>query len=351
MSPIDLRSDTATRPTPAMRADMAAAEVGDDVLGEDPTVNRLEALAAALLGKEAALFAPSGTQSNLLALLAHCERGDEYIVGQQAHTYRFEGGGAAVLGSIQPQPLAFQADGSLDLAEVAAAIKPDDFHFARTRLLCLENTRAGQALPLEYLAEAETAARSHALRLHLDGARIFNAAVKLGVPVECIAGPFDSVSVCLSKGLGAPVGSVLCSTAELIRKARRWRKVLGGGMRQAGILAAAGIHALENHVARLEEDHENAALLARGLAQIEGLGVDYTDAQTNMVFVHVPEAHSGALTRFLKDRDVLIQGRGRIRLVTHLDISRDDVRTAIDAFKAFSRSRFAGQPGTDPVAG
>ncbi len=245
---IDLRSDTVTRPTPAMRQAMADAEVGDDVFGDDPTVNRLQAIAADMLGMEAALFLPSGTQSNLCALLSHCERGDEYVVGQHAHTYKYEGGGAAVLGSIQPQPLDFMADGSLDLEQVAACIKPDDPHFPKTRLLCLENTQAGKVLPLSYLADARTLADKYKLGLHLDGARVFNASVKLGVPVTDISRHFDSVSVCLSKGLCAPVGSVLCGTGEFISKALRWRKMLGGGMRQAGVLAAAGILSLTEQV-------------------------------------------------------------------------------------------------------
>src|SRR2546422_8682064 len=270
---VDLRSDTVTRPSAEMRAAMAAAEVGDDVYGEDPTVNRLEALAAEMLDKEAAVFVCSGTQSNLLALMSHCQRGDEYIVGQQAHTYKFEGGGAAVLGSIQPQPLDYEPDGSLDLAGVEAAIKPDDPHFAKTRLLCLENTQAGKVLTLDYLARAGQCAGAKRLRLHLDGARIFNASVDLGVAVTEISRHFDSVSVCLSKGLGAPVASILCGSRGLIAKARRWRKVLGGGMRQAGVLAAAGIYAFEHNVERLAEDHENASALAEGLAPIDEVSI------------------------------------------------------------------------------
>ncbi len=223
MKVIDLRSDTVTKPSDAMRAAMAAAEVGDDVYGEDPTVNRLEALAAEKLGKEAAIYVCSGTQSNLLALLSHCERGDEYIVGQQGHTYKYEGGGAAVLGSIQPQPLDYEADGTLDLGKVEGAIKPDDPHFAITRLLCLENTQAGKPLPLDYLRQAHEFTRTHKLGLHLDGARVFNAAVHFGVPVTDISKHVDSISVCLSKGLGAPVGSVLCGSKALIGRARRWR--------------------------------------------------------------------------------------------------------------------------------
>jgi threonine aldolase len=336
---IDLRSDTVTRPTPSMRAAMAEAEVGDDVYGEDPTINRLEELAAHMIGTEAAIFATSGTQSNLLALLSHCARGDEYIVGQLAHTYRYEGGGAAVFGSIQPQPLDFDADGTLDLEKAAAAVKPDNFHFARTRLLCLENTQAGRALPLDYLTRAGEFARTHHLKMHLDGARVFNAAIKLSVPVQEITRHFDSVSVCLSKGLGAPVGSVLCSTGEIIREARRWRKVLGGGMRQAGILAAAGIYALKNNVKRLEEDHRNAALLAEGLSGINGLSVDYSDAQTNMVFIEPPEAQIAALPAYLSEKGILITGGKPVRLVTHLDVDRDDISRAIRAFRDFFRSQ------------
>jgi threonine aldolase len=335
MKVIDLRSDTVTKPTEAMRAAMAAAEVGDDVYGEDPTVNRLEAFAAEMLGKEAAIFIVSGTQSNLLALLSHCERGDEYIVGQQGHTYKYEGGGAAVLGSIQPQPLDYEPDGTLDLAKVEAAIKPDDPHFAKTRLLCLENTQAGKVLPLEYLRRAREFCSRKGLGLHLDGARIFNAAVDLGVPVIEISREFDTVSVCLSKGLGAPVGSVLCGPRSLIAKARRWRKVLGGGMRQAGVLAAAGIYALQNHVHRLEEDHENARLLAQGLSGVEGVKVA-PRAQTNMVFMNVDPARSASLRAWLKGRGMLIgAGYGTTRLVTHLDVDRVDVGRFVGAVKDF----------------
>jgi threonine aldolase len=332
---IDLRSDTVTRPTPAMRAAMAAAEVGDDVYGEDPTVNRLQAMAAEMLQKEAALFVSSGTQSNLLGLLSHCERGDEYIVGQQAHTYRYEAGGAAVLGSIQPQPLDFLPDGTLDLARVQSLIKPDDFHFAKTRLLCLENTQAGKVLPMGYLTQAFAFAASHRLGLHLDGARIFNAAVKLKVPVHEIARHADTVSVCLSKGLGAPVGSILCGPAHLIQKALRWRKMLGGGMRQAGILAAAGIVALKSHVERLAEDHEHAEILARKLSGIAEIQIDLDAVQTNMVFMETPEQSGDLLTSFLKDRGILVSGRGSFRLVTHLDITASDIQKVIDAVKNY----------------
>ena len=263
MMPIDLRSDTVTRPTAAMREAMLRAEVGDDVYGEDPTVIALQDRVAADLGFEAALFTPSGTQANLIGLLAHCARGDEYIVGMGAHTYKFEGGGAAVLGSIQPQPIPQAADGSLPLEAVERAIKPVDPHFARTRLLALENTWHGRVLPMGYLRDAREFCDHHGLALHLDGARLYNAAVALGVPAGDIARHFDSVSVCLSKGLGAPVGSVLAGSRVFIESAKRWRKVCGGGMRQAGILAAGALHALDHHVARLADDHRRADTLAR----------------------------------------------------------------------------------------
>jgi threonine aldolase len=325
MKVIDLRSDTVTQPSAGMRAVMAAADVGDDVYGEDPTVNRLEALAAQMLGKEAAIFVPSGTQSNLLALLSHCERGDEYIVGQQGHTYKYEGGGAAVLGSIQPQPLDFEPDGTLDLAKVEAAIKPDDPHFAKSRLLCLENTQGGKVLPLDYLKRARALCDRKGLSLHLDGARVFNAAVALGVPVAEISGQFDTVSVCLSKGLGAPVGSVLCGPAPLIARARRWRKMLGGGMRQAGVLAACA----RCRGPRRGAGHCSAAhrcrRLAEGLAQATGVSVVGGGARTNMVFIEMAPERSLQLIAHLKGRGILIGGYGQMRLVTHLDVARADV--------------------------
>lgn len=330
---IDLRSDTVTTPTAAMRAAMAQAEVGDDVYGEDPTVNRLQTLLAERAGMQAGLFVPSGTQSNLVALLTHCARGDEYIVGQQAHTYKYEGGGAAVLGGIQPQPLEFEADGTLALDKVQAAIKAQDNHFARTRLLCLENTVHGKVLPLEYLTAARQFVNDHGLALHLDGARVFNAAVQLGVELETITQHFDSVSICLSKGLGAPVGSVLCGSRDFIARAHRWRKVTGGGMRQAGILAAAGIHALEQHVARLAEDHANAQTLADGLHALDKLTVE--SVQTNMVFVRVPPTDSRALQEHLRQAGVIVSAGNPWRLVTHLDISAADVATVIQAFRRY----------------
>jgi threonine aldolase len=332
MKKIDLRSDTVTLPTPAMRKAMATAQVGDDVYGEDPTVNRLEALAAEKLGKEAALLVSSGTQGNLLALMSHCERGDEYIVGQVAHTYRYEAGGAAVLGSIQPQPLDFEADGTLDLVKVKEVIKPDDYHFAKTRLLCLENTQAGKVLPLDYLAEADAFAQNHNLATHLDGARIFNAAVKLEVDVQEIARHFDSVSVCLSKGLSAPVGSVLCGPAEFIKTARRWRKMVGGGMRQAGVLAAAGIIALTEMVERLDEDHANARRLAEGLADIPGLTVDLDGVQTNMVFFTLADPLVGKFGPFMARKNIVIDdGPYPVRAVTHYGLEAADIEYVIQS--------------------
>ena len=316
-----------------MRRVMTAAEVGDDVYGEDPTVNRLEAVAAELLGKEKAIFVPSGTMSNLTALLSHCGRGDEYIAGQDAHIYRWEGGGGAIFGGIQPQPLDFEEDGTLNLDKVRRAVKPADHHHAVTRLLCLENTQGGRVLPLSYLEEAAGVAQSLGLAMHLDGARVFNAAVYLGVPVREIARHFDSVSVCLSKGLGAPVGSVLCGSAELIGRAHRWRKVAGGGMRQAGVLAAAGIYALEHNVERLAEDHENAELLSSGLSQIEELLV--SQARTNILFVTPPAGSAPALREALAADGIMIGGGDTIRLATHLDVSGADVVRAVTGFKRF----------------
>ena len=320
---IDLRSDTVTQPTGAMREAMARAQVGDDVYGEDPTVNKLERFVADLVGAEEGLFVATGTQSNLCALLSHCNRGDEYIAGEEAHTYRFEAGGAAVLGGIQPQPLPFEADGTLALDTVIAAIKPDDYHFARSRLLCLENTQAGKPLSVDYVAQAADVCSRYGLSLHLDGARLFNAAVAEGVPIAAYGGLVDSVSVCLSKGLGAPAGSVLVGSQPFIHAARRWRKMLGGGMRQAGVLAAAGLYALEHHVDRLAEDHALAVRLAKGIG--EKLGTSIKQA-TNMVFVDVPELDDIRAT--LAQKNVLTSGA---RWVVHLDVAQDDVEFVVNA--------------------
>ncbi|HET7922022.1 MAG TPA: low-specificity L-threonine aldolase [Gammaproteobacteria bacterium] len=332
---IDLRSDTVTRPGAAMRAAMAAAEVGDDVFGDDPTVVRLQQVLAQQTGHEAGLFFPSGTQSNLAALMAHCERGEEFIIGMLGHSFKYEAGGAAVLGSLWPCPLAYEADGTLALDKVAAAIKPDDAHFARTRLLVLENTQNGRVLPLAYLAEAGALARKHGLAIHLDGARVFNAAVKLGVPVREITRHFDSVSICLSKGLGAPVGSVLVGSRALIARAHRARKLLGGGMRQAGVLAAAGLYALEYNVQRLADDHAHARQLAEALAGIGRIALDPATVQTNMLFMQVPAEHVAPLVAHLRQRDILVLPNPAMRLVTHLDIASDAVPQIVDGFKSY----------------
>ncbi len=336
---VDLRSDTVTQPTPAMRAAMMEAKLGDDVFGDDPTVNALQEQLAARLGFEAALFMPTGTQSNLCALMSHCQRGDEYIVGQLAHTYRWEAGGAAVLGSIQPQPLNHQADGSLLLSDIEAAIKPDDAHFARSRLLCLENTIGGKVLPLSYLDAASKLARSRGLSVHLDGARLFNAAVALGgdpyAQAREISRHFDSVSVCFSKGLGAPVGSVLCGSKSFIKTAHRWRKMAGGGMRQAGVLAAAALYALDHHVLRLADDHALAKQLAQGLQDLPGLTVE--NPQSNIVFVDVAPERAQGLLDHLKSRGVLATGLYRLRFVTHLDVDGAGVQRAVAAVREYLR--------------
>ena len=398
---VDLRSDTVTQPTPAMRAAMMAAELGDDVFGDDPSVNALQDQMAALLGFEGALFVPTGTQSNLCAILAHCQRGDEYIVGQMAHCYRWEGGGAAVLGSVQPQPLSHQADGTLALSDIEAAIKLDDAHFARTRLLALENTLGGKLLPWDYLQQATDLARRKGLARHLDGARLFNAAVAqaalsggdvpaAGPPLGGhsplggqrstrsgerggdvpAAGPplgghsplggqrstrsgerggdiflearriaqcFDSVSVCLSKGLGAPVGSVLCGSRAFLSRAHRIRKMAGGGMRQAGMLAAAGSYALDHHVARLADDHALALRLAQGLRDIPGLSVELPD--TNIVFVDLvgdAQARSAELLAGLALQGVLATaGLYRLRFVTHLDLDAAGIDHVLAVLRDF----------------
>jgi threonine aldolase len=332
---VDLRSDTVTRPTAAMRAAMFAAPLGDDVFGDDPSVNALQADLAERLGFEAGLLMPSGTQSNLCALMAHCQRGDEYIVGQLAHCYRWEAGGAAVLGSIQPQPIAHQRDGSLALSDIEAAIKPDDAHFARTRLLALENTLGGKVLSLSYLQAACALAAKHGLARHLDGARLFNAAVALpGDPyanAKAICEPFDSVSVCFSKGLGAPVGSVLCGSRDFIAAARRWRKMAGGGLRQAGLLAAAMQFGLDHHVHRLADDHALARQLAAGLAPY----LEIEPPETNIVFA---DGAPAGLMEHLKAQGVLVTGLYRLRFVTHLDVDADGVARAVEAVRSFFKA-------------
>ncbi|GKS91850.1 low-specificity L-threonine aldolase [Acidovorax sp. SUPP2539] len=350
----DFRSDTVTQPTPAMRDAMFQAPLGDDVFGDDPTVNALQDHAAQLLGFEAALFACSGTQTNLIALMGHCQRGDEAIVGQSWHTYRWEAGGMAVLGSIQPQPVETQPDGTLRVADIAAAIKPDDPHFARTRLVVLENTTGGQPLPTGYIAEVAALARSRGLAMHLDGARMFNAATanaeKNGTDVydeaRAICSHFDSASVCLSKGLGAPVGSLLLGSHDFIRQARRTRKILGGGMRQAGFLAAAGLHALQHHVRRLADDHALARRLAEGLAEagrshpvLQGR-LTVASAHTNILFTDVEADVAPAFTAWLARHGVRVTsglyGRGtRLRWVAHLDVGPEDVAQTLECVRRF----------------
>jgi threonine aldolase len=329
---VDLRSDTVTRPSPGMLAAMTSAPVGDDVWGDDPTVNRLQSVTAERAGKAAGLFFPSGTQSNLAALMSHCARGEEVILGQRAHTYRYEAGGAAVLGSIQPQPIENEADGTLAISKIAAEIKADDAHFARTRLLALENTINGKVLPAAYVAEASALARSKGLALHLDGARAWNAAVAMGASVAQVCAPFDSVSLCFSKGLGAPVGSVLVGPKELIDRAKRARKMLGGGMRQAGILAAGCLYALDHHIEGLAEDHANAQRLADGLAQFEELRVE--SLATNMLFVRVPEARCAGLQAALAEAGVLAAISPLSRFVLHRDVSAAGVERTIAVIKA-----------------
>ena len=332
---VDLRSDTLTRPTAAMRAAAADVPVGDDVFGEDPTINALQERLAGELGFAAGLFVSSGTQSNLLGLMAHCERGDEYLVGSEAHTFKYEGGGAAVLGSIQPQPIPQSPDGTLPLDLVAKAVKPlGDAHFARSKLLALENTWGGRVLPRAYLADARALAHSKGLAIHLDGARLFNAAVADGVAAREITRHFDSVSVCFSKGLGAPIGSMLLGSDDVISKARRWRKVVGGGWRQAGSLAAMANHALDHHVTRLADDHRRARELADALRELPAVSVE--GPHTNMLFVTVPADRVTALDAHLAASGIRVFAGGATkRLVLHLDIDDAGVQRAIAAFRAF----------------
>ena len=350
---VDLRSDTVTQPTAAMRSAMFDAPLGDDVFGDDPSVNALQEKVASLLGFEAALFMPTGTQSNLCGLMAHCQRGDEYLVGQSAHTYRYEGGGAAVLGSIQPQPLAQNASGQMALEDIANAIKPDDCHFAQTRLLCLENTWNGHPMPSEYLDGATRMARDKGLAVHLDGARLFNAAAAAVQPGESVAASalritsyFDSVSVCFSKGLGAPVGSALCGSKAFIARAHRVRKMAGGGMRQSGILAAAASFALDNHLERLAQDHAMAQRLAKGLENIAGLKV--RSAQTNIVFVDVDDGKGPALLAYLKAHGVLATGLIGLRFVTHLDVDAQGIDHAAACVRAFFDETNTARPASTP---
>ena len=342
MNNIDLRSDTVSWPTPAMREAMATAEVGDDVWGDDPTVNRLQEMAATRTGKEAALFVPSGTMGNLAAALAHCNRGDELILGDQSHTFRYEGGGVAVLGGIHPYPLPNQPDGTLRLEDIEGAVRGDNPHFPRSRVIFLENTHnicGGRALPPDYFAAVRGLADRHGLLVHLDGARVFNAAAALGCPVTDITRHVDSVTFCLSKGLCAPAGSLLCGPADFIYHARRARKVLGGGMRQAGILAAAGIVALEEMVDRLVEDHANARRLAEGLARIPGVEIEPDTVESNLVFFNLDQEAAAEPTALLKrldqEHNIKINWRGgrHFRAVTHYWITSQMIDTALAAIR------------------
>ncbi|MBX2867213.1 MAG: low-specificity L-threonine aldolase [Acidiferrobacterales bacterium] len=336
---IDLRSDTVTLPDDAMREAMASSPIGDDVYEEDPTAKSLERTLSQMAGHETGLFFPTGTQSNLVALLTHCQRGEEYIVGQEAHTYKYEAGGAAVLGSIQPQPIELDADGTMPLAKIKKAIKADDFHFARTRLLALENTTAGKIIPLSYVAEAKELTRQHGMRFHLDGARAFNAAVGLGVSLEKVTQPFDSVSICLSKGLGAPVGSVLLGNEEFIHQAKRWRKMVGGGMRQIGMLAGAGLYAIENNVDRLLEDHKLAAQLAERLLDVDGLIVHGNQSNTNMVYLSASDDDGAAFHQWCAERGLKFGGRNPARLVIHRHITEADIVQAADIIRSYFENK------------
>ncbi len=336
---VDLRSDTLTKPTPAMRQAMAQAEVGDDVFGEDPTVNRLEEMAAERLGKEAALFVASGTMGNLVSQLAHCNRGDEMILGDDSHAFQAEQGGTAAIAGVHPRTLPNRPDGKLALEDIEAAIRPDDVHFPVTRLIMLENTHNhcnGSPLDVEYMKAVKKLADRHGIKIHVDGARIFNAAVALAVDVRDLSAETDSISFCLSKGLAAPVGSLVCGTKDFIARARRARKVLGGGMRQAGVLAAAGIIALTAMTERLAEDHANARRLAEGLAEIEGLAIDPNDVKTNMVFFETTHKDMSALE--LEGRlnregvKILAHGLRRLRAVTYYHITPEDIDYSLGVF-------------------
>ncbi|MFZ2149525.1 MAG: low-specificity L-threonine aldolase [Sedimentisphaerales bacterium] len=338
MGTIDLRSDTVTLPTPAMREAMYRAELGDDVFGEDPTTNRLEEMAAERMGKEAALLVASGTMGNLVCTLTHCRRGEEVILGDRSHTFLYEAGGMSTLGGIHPHTISNQPDGTLRLVDIEGAIRDDNVHFPRTRLICIENTHNrcnGSALTSEYIDSVAALAREHGLSVHLDGARIFNASVALGVDVKELTANVDSLSFCLSKGLSAPVGSVVCGSSEFIAEARRARKVLGGGMRQAGVIAATGITALEEMVDRLAEDHENARRLAEGVSRISGLSIELEKVQTNIIYFELDEGRMTPeeLVTELNKKGVklLAVGNRRLRAVTHYGISAEDIDLTVKA--------------------
>ena len=335
---IDFRSDTVTKPCSAMRAAMSSAKVGDDEYGDDPSVNDLEKWAAQRHGFDAALFCSSGTQANLLAILSHCKRGDEYICGQNAHNYRYEAGGAAVLGSVQPQPIQNEANGTLCLKRIAANIKPDDPHFAISKMLTIENTIGGKPLPIDYLEQVNQFASEHQLKLHMDGARAYNAATASGVDIKTITQHFDSVSICLSKGLGAPIGSLLLGNNAFIKQSRRWRKMLGGGMRQAGILAAAGYFALTRNVERLIDDHTHAQWMSEELSKCIGRTFQTIEHHTNMVFLTLADhIDDMAFKKHCDFHGIHISLGSSIRLVMHKDISEADVEKAISVITQFNQ--------------
>lgn len=337
MDYLDLRSDTVTQPSPAMRDVMAAAAVGDDVYGEDPSINALEHKVAQLLGKDSALLCTSGTQSNLCGLLSHCRNGEEYIVGQEYHTYRYEAGGAAVVGGIVPQPMEVDEHGTIDLELLEKRIKPNDPHFPITKLLAFENTHAGQLIDQSYFLHAAEIAAEYGLSLHLDGARLVNASIASGLSLAELSEPFDSVSICCSKGLGAPMGSLLVGSQQLIERARRWRKMLGGGMRQAGIIAAGIDYALDNNLERIKKDHDNARWLAQQLETLcSDNNITIRSTATNMLYVELPSAATALeLASFMAQKDIKVPSSETMRLVTHLDASREQLQYFVDCFDEF----------------
>lgn len=346
MKRIDLRSDTVTHPSAAMKEAMCQAELGDDVWGDDPTAHAFQEEVADTLRKEASLFFPTATMANLTAILCHCQRGEEYIAADQAHCYRWEAGGAAVLGSVQPQTIDIETDGTLDLDKVASKIKPDDPHHAITRLLCIENTHYGKILPLGFMAEARRFCDRYGLKLHMDGARVFNAAVGLGVDVSTVVQHMDSVSFCLSKGLGCPMGALLVGKRELIQRAIRWRKMLGGGMRQTGMMAAAGQYALKNNVKRLADDHYNAERLAAGIQALNDPRLQLDFQATNMVFAKLAEELDGGLQEFAAGRGVTLPPGSDQRWVTHIDVHDSDIDTVLEVIREGLAANIEARPST-----
>ena len=335
---IDFRSDTVTLPTAGMFEAIPKAKLGDDVYDEDVEVLELQQYAAELLGKEASLFFPSGTQSNLTAILSHCQRGDEVLIGREYHTNLYEARGASVLGGVGICPIDINESGGIKIEDMINQIKEDDPHYAVTKLLCLENPTSGQVQPQSQIDALANAAHERGLSVHLDGARLFNAHIHTGLSPKELTKNCDSVSICLSKGLGAPVGTLLVSSHEIIAKAKRIRKILGGSMRQVGVIAACGMYALKNNIARLQEDHNNAKLLAEGLSEISELKVDYGEDQTNMLFVNCPEQHRAPLEKYLSDNHIRISSLDRGRLVCHLGITEKDIRSVIEVFREYFKS-------------